>query len=101
MPIIVYALSRSAVPIIPKGQMYARDYHCRHLLPYCYHFTARQCSLGGTRANLLVMLVNEMEQAHITLHVVQDCLEDSLQGKWLLALSAFLTTVEREKLIEL
>jgi DNA invertase Pin-like site-specific DNA recombinase len=38
----------------------------------------------------LVMLVNEMEERQIALHVVQDRLEDSVQGKWLLALSAFL-----------
>ena len=49
----------------------------------------------------LVLLVNEMEAYHIQLYVVQEELADSLQGRWVLALSAFLTVAEREKILEL
>jgi DNA invertase Pin-like site-specific DNA recombinase len=48
-----------------------------------------------------ILLVNEMETHHIQLYVVEEELADSLEGRWLLALSVFLRTAEREKNLEL
>jgi site-specific DNA recombinase len=49
----------------------------------------------------LVLLVNEMEAHQVRLYIVEEELADSLQGRWVLALSAFLTVTEREKTFEL
>ena len=48
-----------------------------------------------------ILLVHEMETYHTQLYVVQEELADSLEGRWLLSLSAFLQTAEREKDLEL
>ena len=44
------------------------------------------------------ILLSEMEQHNIALHVVDGRLEETPHGKFLLALSAFLIEVERERI---
>ncbi len=54
-----------------------------------------------SRSNIhLAILLNEMELHNIALHIVQGSLEKTVQGRYLLALSSFITEVEREKALE-
>lgn len=54
-----------------------------------------------SRSNIhLAILLNEMELHNTALHIVQGPLEKTVQGRYLLALSSFITEVEREKALE-